>query len=132
MRPQASKPVFCRRFCLFSRPLGSFSAFKEVPSTHPPTLPTPFPTHHMALHNEYDTPTLYFDDKKVVTKSTRASLFLKAFEDARSSLSESNILREVDGKVKYRVHKFTSKATPRPVTVKSVLAQHQNWSNGPE
>lgn len=83
---------------------------------------------------------------KVMTKSTRASLFLKAFEDAKSSrckklwnraagyvgLSESNILREVDGKVKYRVHKFTSKATPRPVIVKSVLAQHQNWSNGPE
>lgn len=47
-------------------------------------------------------------------------------------LSESNILREVDGKVKYRVHKFTSKATPRPVIIKSVLAQHQNWSNGTE
>lgn len=82
----------------------------------------------------------------VVRKSTIASLFLKAFEGAKSSrckelrnraagyvgLSESNILREIDGKVKYRVHKFTSKATSRPVTVKSVLAQHQNWSNGPE
>ena len=30
MQLLASKPVFSRRFCLFSRPFGSFSAFKEI------------------------------------------------------------------------------------------------------
>ena len=42
-------------------------------------------------------------------------------------LSERNILRETNGKIKYRIHnvKFTNKATPRPVTAKSVQAQHQ-------
>ena len=42
-------------------------------------------------------------------------------------LSERNILRETNSKIKYRIHnvKFTNKATPRPVTAKSVQAQHQ-------
>ena len=42
-------------------------------------------------------------------------------------LSERNILRETNGKIKYRIHnvKFTNKATPRPVTEKFVQAQHQ-------
>ena len=42
-------------------------------------------------------------------------------------LSERNILRETNSKIKYRIHnvKFTNKATPRPVAAKSVQAQHQ-------
>ena len=42
-------------------------------------------------------------------------------------LSERNILRETNSKIKYRIHnvKFTNKVTPRPVTAKSVQAQHQ-------
>ena len=66
----------------------------------------------------------------------------KTFEDTKSGgckklrnrapagfvgLSERNILRETNGKIKYRIYnvKFTNKATPRPVTAKSVQAQHQ-------
>ena len=42
-------------------------------------------------------------------------------------VSERNILRETNSKINYRIHnvKFTNKATPRPVTAKSVQAQHQ-------
>ena len=88
------------------------------------------------------TPTLYFDDKKVVKKSAISGLVSKTFDDAKSGgckklrnraaagfvgLSERNILRETNRKIKYRIHnvKFTNKATPRPVTAKSVQAQHQ-------
>ena len=88
------------------------------------------------------TPTLYFDDKKVVKKSAISGLVSKTFDDAKSGrckkvrnraaagfvgLSERNILRETNSKIKYRIHnvKFTNKATPRPVTAKSVQAQHQ-------
>ena len=91
------------------------------------------------------TPTLYFDDKKVVKKSAISGLVSKTFDGAKSGgckklrnraaagfvrlvrLSEGNILRETNSKIKYRIHnvKFTNKATPRPVTAKSVQAQHQ-------
>ena len=87
------------------------------------------------------TPTLYFDDKKVVKKSAISGLVSKTFDDAKSGgckklrnraaagfvgLSERNILRETNSKIKYRIHnvKFTNKAAPRPVTAKSVQAQH--------
>ena len=88
------------------------------------------------------TPTLYFDDKKVVKKSAISGLVSKTFDDAKSGgckkvrnraaagfvgLSERNILRETNSKIKYRIHnvKLTNKTTPRPVTAKSVQAQHQ-------
>ena len=88
------------------------------------------------------TPTLYFDDQKVVKKSAISGLVSKTFDDAKSGgckklrhraaagfvgLSERNILRETNSKIKYRIHdvKFTNKATPRPVTAKSIQAQQQ-------
>ncbi|CAH3125703.1 unnamed protein product, partial [Porites lobata] len=77
------------------------------------------------------TSTLYFDDKKVVKKSAISGLVSKTFDDQTAAgfvgLSERNILRETNSKIKYRIHnvKFTNKATPRPVTAKSVQAQHQ-------
>ena len=71
------------------------------------------------------TPTLYFDDKKVVKKSAISGLVSKTFDDAKSGgckklrnraaagfvdLSERNILRETKSKIKYRIHnvKFTN------------------------
>ena len=88
------------------------------------------------------TPTLYFDDKKVVKKSAISGLVSRTFDDAKSGgckklrnraaagfvgLSERNILRETNSQIQSRIHnvKFTNKATPRPVTTKSVQAQHQ-------
>ena len=78
----------------------------------------------------------------MVKKSAISGLVSKTFDDAKSGgckkvrnraaagfvgLSERNILRETNSKIKYRIHnvKFTNKATPRPVTAKSVQAQHQ-------
>ena len=80
----------------------------------------------------------------MVKKSAILGLVSKTFDDAKSGgckklrnraaagfvrlvrLSEGNILRETNSKIKYRIHnvKFTNKATPRPVTAKSVQAQH--------
>ena len=64
-------------------------------------------------------PTLYFDDKKVVKKSSISGLVSKTFDDAKSGgckklrnraaagfvgLSERNILIETNSKIKYRIH----------------------------
>ena len=76
------------------------------------------------------TPTLYFDDKKVVKKSAISGLVSRTFDDAKSGgckklrnraaagfvgLSERNILRETNSQIQSRIHnvKFTNKATPR-------------------
>lgn len=88
------------------------------------------------------TPTLYFDGKKVVKKSSIASLVAKTFDQAKAGgckklrnraadgfagLSERNILRVTNNEAKYRIHnvKFTNKATPRPVTARTIQGQHQ-------
>ena len=78
----------------------------------------------------------------MIKKSAISGLVSKTFDDAKSGgckkvrnraaagfvgLSERNILRETNSKIKYRIHgvKITNKATPRPVTAKSIQAQHQ-------
>ena len=78
----------------------------------------------------------------MVKKSAISGLVSKTSDDVKSGgckklrnraaagfvgLSERNILRETNSKIKYRIHnvKFTNKATPRPVTAKSVQVQHQ-------
>ena len=88
------------------------------------------------------TPTLYFDGRKVVRKTSIASLVAKTFDEAKSGgckklknraaasfagLSERNILSVTNNEAKYRIHsvKFTNKATPRPVTASTIQAQHQ-------
>ena len=88
------------------------------------------------------TPTLYFDGKKVVKKSSIASLVAKTFDEAKAGgckklrnraaasfagLSKRNILRVTNNEVKYRIHnvKFTNKAAPRPVTARTIQGQHQ-------
>ena len=88
------------------------------------------------------TPTLYFDGEKVVKKSSIASLVAKTFDQAKAGgckklrnraadgfagLSERDILRVTNNEAKYRIHnvKFTNKATPRPVTARSIQGQHQ-------
>ena len=88
------------------------------------------------------TPTLYFDGKKVVKKSSIASLVAKTFDQAKgggckklrnraadgfAGLSERNMLRVTNNEAKYRIHnvKFTNKATPRPVTARTIQGQHQ-------
>ena len=88
------------------------------------------------------TPTLYFDGKKVVKKSSTASLLGETFHEAKSGgckkiryrnaesfvgLSERNILRVTNSEVRYRDYnaKFTNKATPKPVAAKHVHPQHQ-------
>jgi len=87
-------------------------------------------------------PTLYFEGKKVVKKSSIGSLVSTTFDQAEADgckklrnraaagfagLSERNILRATNNDTKFRIHnvKFTNKATPRPVTAKTVQGQHQ-------
>ena len=84
------------------------------------------------------TPTLYLD----VKKSSKASLVAKTFDEAKAGrckklqnqaassfagLSKRNILRLTNNEAKYHIHnvKFTSKATPRPVTARTIQGQHQ-------
>ena len=88
------------------------------------------------------TPTLYFDGEKVVKKSSIASLVAKTFDQAKAGgckklrnravdgfagLSERDILRVTNNEAKYRIHnvKFTNKATPMPVTARTIQGQHQ-------
>ena len=88
------------------------------------------------------TPTLYFEGKKVVKKSSIASVVATTFDQAKPSgckklrnraaagfagLSERNIHRVTNNQAKYRIHnvKFTNKASPRPVTARTVQGQHQ-------
>ena len=88
------------------------------------------------------TPTLYFDGRKVVRKTSIASLVAKTFDEAKSGgckklrnraaasfagLSERNILSVTNNEAKYQIHsvKFTNKATPRPVAASTIQAQHQ-------
>ena len=80
--------------------------------------------------------TLYFDGKKI------GSLVATTFDQAKAGgckklrnraaagfagLSERNILRVTNNDTKYRIDtvKFTNKATPRPVTAKTVQGQYQ-------
>ena len=72
------------------------------------------------------TPTLYFDGKKVLKKSSIASIVAKTFDEAKAGgckklrnraassfagLSERNILRVTNNEAKYRIHnvKFTNR-----------------------
>ena len=82
------------------------------------------------------TPTLYFDGKKVVKKSSIASVVATTFDQAKAggckklrnrAAAGFTGLRERNIQAKYRIHnvKFTNKATPRPVTARTVQGQHQ-------
>ena len=93
------------------------------------------------LGNE-ESPTLYFNERKVVKKSEVSGVVAKTFKETKSAdykklkqrslhsyagLTERKIRQVTSSNIRYRVHNaaFTNKAVPKPVRAHHVQSQHQ-------
>ena len=93
------------------------------------------------LGNE-ESPTLYFNGRKVVKKSEVSGVVAKTFKETKSAgykklkqrshdsyagLTERKIRQVTSSSIRYRVHNaaFTNKAVPKPVRAHHVQSQHQ-------
>ena len=98
-------------------------------------------TELFTLGNE-ESPTLYFNGRKVVKKSEVSGVVAKTFKETKSAgyknlkqrshdsytgLTGRKIRRVTSSNIRYRVHNaaFTNKAVPKPVRARHVQSQHQ-------